>query len=125
MKAGLKIIVFILSCLWFIYPLACSQNKIETTSELQIIEHTLNLHSFTDVLRSQATIDGRVQNISNNPINSANITAHFFDKDGNLLYTGSTVLQNLQPSEIRIFSVQFNSPDAWKSVKYDISASVP
>jgi hypothetical protein len=124
MRPAFKTLLAVFVSLSIIFLFACMQNRTETTSELQIIDHKLTMHSFTgDVLKSVAAIDGRVKNISNVPISSALIMVNFFDKEGDLLYTGSAIQQNFQPEEIRTFNVQFNSPDAWKTVRYDISVS--
>ena len=119
-----KTLLAVFAMVSILFLCACTQNRTETISELQIINHELTMHSFTgDVLKSVAAIDGRVKNISKAPISSALITVNFFDKEGNRLNTRSVIQQNFQPEEIRIFNVQFNSPDAWKTVRYDISVS--
>jgi hypothetical protein len=126
MSIAFKSLPFVFAVLSIFSLVGCSQNKTEATPGIHIIDHNLNIHSFTgDVLKSIAAVDGRIKNSSNDPINSASIIVKYFDKDGNLLYTGSTIQQNIQPEEIRIFNVQFSNPDAWKTVRYDISITVP
>jgi hypothetical protein len=124
MRTAFETLLVIFISLPVIFLCACTQSRTETTSELQIIDHKLTVHSFTgDVLKSVAAIDGRVKNTSKAAISSALITVNFFEKEGGLLYTGTAIQQNFQPEEVRIFIVQFISPDAWKTVRYDISVS--
>ena len=126
MKFALKILPVLFGVLSIISLVACAQNKTEVASGLQIIDHKLTVHSFTgDVLKSIAAIDGRIKNTAEVPLASVSITISFFDKDGNLLNTSKTNQQNLQSEEVRIFNVQFSGPDAWKTVRYEISASTP
>jgi predicted small secreted protein len=101
---------------------ACAEKK--AGNEIQIIDHNLSIHKFGgDVLQSIAAVDGNAKNISNLTLNSAYINVNFYDKDGNLLQTASTSKQNWATGEIWHFNIQFTSPDAWKTVRYDISAS--
>jgi hypothetical protein len=124
MGLSIKTSILVFAVVAAVILCACVQNKTEIISEVQIVDHQLTVHSFTgDVLKSVAAIDGRVRNTSNFTVSSAAITVNFFDKEGNRLYTGSTIQQNFKPEETRNFIVQFDSPDAWKTVRYDISVA--
>lgn len=102
---------------------ACAQRTEDNAPQLQIIDHTLSFHNFGDVLRSVVSVDGKAKNISNTTINTAFITVNFYDKDNNRLYTASAVKNNLAAGELWYFNVRFVSPDAWKTTRYDISAT--
>lgn len=100
---------------------ACTEKKVENQPQLTLIEHTLISRNFGDVLKSIVAVDGRAQNTSDVLINTASITVNFYDKDGNRLHTASAVKNNLGAGEMWYFNIQFTSPDAWKTVRYDIS----
>lgn len=100
---------------------ACAEKTAENKSQLQLIEHNLIFHNFGDVLKSIVAIDGKAQNAGNTTISAASITVHFYDKDGNRLHTASAVKNDLGAGEIWYFNVRFIGPDAWKTVRYDIS----
>ena len=124
MRLALRITVLILIAIAVISLLSCVEKKVEKEPEIQIIDHNLSMHSFTgDVLKSVATVNGRAKNISNAIIGTASITVNFYDKDSNLLNASSTEKQNLEPGELWAFNIQFNSPDSWKAVRYDIAAN--
>jgi hypothetical protein len=124
MRLALRITILILIAIAVISLLSCAEKKVEKETEIQIIDHNLSMHNFTgDVLKSIATVNGRAKNISNTTIGTASITVNFYDKDGNRLNTTSTEKQNLGSGELWIFNVQFNSSDAWKTVRYDIAAN--
>lgn len=119
-----KAISITLAILAIMCLFACAEKNAGKEPQIQIIDHNLSIHKFGgDVLQSIATIDGRANNISNFTISSASIVVNFYDKDGNLLHTASTIKQNLAAGEIWQFNISFTSPDAWKSVRYDISVS--
>lgn len=95
-----------------------------TSEELKVLSHSMTVHEFTGGgPQSAAVVIGRAQNVSNDAINFAMIAVNFYDKNKNLLATGSAAKQNLQPGEVWDFSVQTVGPDAWKIVSYDIAAS--
>ncbi len=100
---------------------ACAEKKVGTQPQLTLIEHNLISRNFGDVLKSIVAVDGRAQNTGDVPLNTASITVNFYDKDGNRLHTASAVKNNLEAGEIWYFNIQFTSPDAWKTVRYDIS----
>jgi len=121
MRLTIKIIAICLVAVSLILA-ACAEKKAGT--EIQIIDHNLSMHKFGgDVLQSKATVEGKAKNVSNLRLSSAYISVNFYDKDGNLLQTASTSKQNWETGEIWQFNIQFISPDAWKTVRYDISAS--
>lgn len=95
-----------------------------STDELKILSHHLTNHGFAGSMpQSTATVTGRTQNVGTDTVNYAQIAVNYYDKDGKFLATRSAVRQNLGPGEIWDFTVLFEGPDAWKSVKYDIAAS--
>jgi len=73
--------------------------------------------------QSAAVVSGRAQNVSHSAINYATITVNFYDKNEELIATGSTAKQNLQSGEVWYFAVQTVGPDAWKIITYDIASS--
>ncbi len=84
----------------------------------------MTVHEFSGgAPQSTAVVRGRAQNISHVAMNYATIAVNFYDKNKNLIATGSAVKQNLQPGEVWDFSVQTVGPDAWKIISYDIAAS--
>jgi hypothetical protein len=124
MRSALRITILILTAIAAISLLSCAEKEVEKEPEIQIIDHNLSMHSFTgDVLKSIATVSGRAKNNSNAIIGTASITVNFYDKDSNRLNTSSTEKQNLDSGELWVFNIQFNSPDAWKAVRYDITAN--
>lgn len=100
---------------------ACAEKQAENQPQLTLIEHNLISRNFGDVLKSIVAVDGRAQNTSDIPLNTASITVNFYDKDGNRLHTASTTKNDVGAGEIWYFNVRFVSPDAWKTVRYDIS----
>jgi len=107
-------------------PVACTSNpEAENQPKVSFIEHNLSIHKFGgNVLQSLASVDGKAKNTTGNIIKQASISISFFDSNGNLLQTASTIKQNWQPQEIWDFSVKFSSPDAWKTTRYSISSSI-
>ncbi len=119
---AIKVIAITLVLVSAICMAACAEKN--AGNEIQIIDHNLSIHKFGgDVLQSTATVDGKAKNIGNSTISSASISVNFYDKDGNLLQTASAIKQNWETGEIWHFNVQFTSPDAWKTVRYDVSVS--
>ena len=102
---------------------ACTEKQGTTEPQLQLIEHNLSFHNFGDVLKSIVAVDGKAQNVSSATINTASINVRFYDKDGNLLHTASATKNELGAGEIWYFNVRFISPDAWKTIRYDISVA--
>ena len=107
-----------------IYAAGCT--KTETQSpELRILSHSMTVHGFTGAgPQSSAVVIGRAQNVGNAGIRVATIAVNFYDKDKNLIATASAIKENLRPGEVWDFSVKTVSPDAWKVISYDTSASV-
>jgi len=125
MKLVIEAIAIVLVMAFVSCSAASPDKNVNTEQQVQIIEHNLSIHEFGGgVLQSIATVDGKAKNISNLKISSSSISINFYDKDGNLLHTASTIKQNWGKDEIWHFIVQFNSPDAWKTVRYDISAKI-
>jgi hypothetical protein len=88
---------------------------------LKILSQDMTVREFSGSSpQSMAVIHGRAQNIKDVIINSATINVNFYDKDKEIIDTGSAVKQNLQPGETWDFSIQTVGPDAWKIVSYDI-----
>ena len=103
---------------------ACEQKPVvEDNPQLQILEQNLSFHNFGDVLKSMVSVNGKAKNISNTTINAAYITVRYYDKDNNLLHTASASKNGLTAGEIWYFNVQYTSPDAWKTVRYDVSTN--
>ena len=124
MGTTIRIIAVFLAVLASSCLFACAEKEADNESQIQILDHNLNMHKFGgDVLQSVASADGRVKNTSDSTAGSVSIAVKFYDKDGNLLYTGTNTKQNLEANGIWIFNVQFIGPDAWKTVRYDISIS--
>ena len=96
----------------------------ELSGQLKILSQSMTVHEFSGgAPQSVAVVRGRAQNISQVAMNYATIAVNFYDKNKNLIATGSAVKQNLQPGAVWDFSVQTVGPDAWKIVSYDIAAS--
>src|SRR4030042_371174 len=124
MKLATKFIAVFLAIAFTTFFVSCAAKQVDNETQIQILEHNLSIHKFGgDVLQSQASIDGKAKNTGSSTISSASISANFFDKDGNLLHTSSATAQNLKPGEIWLFNIRFNSPDAWKTVRYDIAVN--
>lgn len=124
MRLATKFIAVFLAIAFSTFFVACAEKQANNEPQIQIIEHNLSMHKFGgDVLQSQASVTGKAKNIGNSTISSASISANFFDKDGNLLHTSSAKTQNLKAGEIWLFDVRFNSPDAWKTIRYDIAVN--
>ena len=102
---------------------ACTQKAADNQPQLQIVEHAMSFHNFGDVLKSIVAVDGKARNIGSTTIGDASITVNFYDKDNNLLYTTSAAKKDLAVDELWYFNIRFVSPDAWKTVRYDISAT--
>jgi len=101
----------------------CVQQQ-ASTGELKVLTHRLTNHGFAGSMpQSTATVTGRAQNVGTVAINYAQIAVNYYDKNGAFLATSSAIRQNLVPGEIWDFTILFQGPDAWKSVKYDIAAS--
>ena len=116
--------LLILLMVIFLTTFASCDNKINVPppEQLQITEHRLSVHKFGgDVLQSTAAIDGNAKNSGNVTLSSVTISVTFYDKDNNILQKASTSKQNMAVGEIWHFEVRFTSPDAWKSVRYDIN----
>ena len=124
MRPVIKVLAIVLVMALILCSVACTEKKEDTPPQIQIIDHDLTIHEFGgDVLKSIAAVEGRAKNTSNLMLNSVYISVNFYDKDGNLLQTASSSKQNWEAGEIWNFNVQFTSPDAWKTVRYDISVS--
>jgi hypothetical protein len=124
MSSLLKPITLALIVILLVLTSACAQKTADTpATQLQIIEHTMSFYNFGDVLRSVVAVDGKAKNVSNTTINTAIITVNFFDKDNNRLNTATAVKSNVAAGELWYFNVRFISPDAWKTVRYDISVT--
>ena len=122
MRLAIKVTAICLIIASLIYSAACTDRKAGT--EIQIIDHNLSIHEFGgDVLQSIAAVDGKAKNITNLTLSSVSVKINFYDKNGNLLNTASTIEQNWEAGEIRHFNIKFTSPDAWKTMRYDISTS--
>ena len=124
MRLALKFIAVFLAISFSTFFVACAEKQVDNEPQIQILEHNLSMLEFSgDVLKSLASINGKAKNIGNSTISSASIVVNFFDKDGNLLHTSSAKTQDLKAGEIWLFDVRFNSPDAWKTVRYDIAVN--
>jgi hypothetical protein len=124
MKKIVRILVVALMLSLLAGAFGCTGSGTRETGELKILSHSMTVHEFTGgAPQSTAVVRGRAQNVGSATIGSAMIAVNFYDKDKNLLATGSAVKQNLQPGETWDFSVQTVGPDAWKIVSYDIAAS--
>jgi hypothetical protein len=118
MKYKLIIAALILSLLIAAY--ACGSQE----GALKILSQDMTVREFSgSSSQSIAVVHGRAQNVKNVIIDSATIKVNFYDKDKNIIATGSAVKQNLQPGEAWDFSIQTVGPDAWKVVTYDIAVS--
>jgi hypothetical protein len=92
--------------------------------QLKILSQSMTVREFSEGgPQSIAVVRGRAQNVSRDVMNYSTIAVNFYDKNKNLIATGSTTKQNLQPGEIWDYSVQTVGPDAWKIISYDIEAS--
>lgn len=101
----------------------CSNEQLR--GELKILSSEVRTHEFTGGMpQSTATVMGRAQNVGNALIGVAQIAVEFYDANGRLIGTASTAKDNLKVGEEWQFSAQIVGPDAWKSVKYKIAASV-
>jgi len=121
MKQQLIAIALILPLL--IASFGCA-NQGELSGQLKILSQSMTVHEFSGgAPQSVAVVHGRAQNISQVAMNYATIAVNFYDKNKNLIATGSAVKQNLQPGEVWDYSVQTVGPDAWKIISYDIAAS--
>ncbi len=123
-KVQIAIVILIISGISSIVS-CTSKPEAGNLQQISIVEHNLSIHKFGgDVLQSLASVDGKAKNISHNIIKQASISISFFDSNGNLLQTASTIKQNWQPQEIWDFTIKFSSPDAWKTTRYTISSSI-
>jgi hypothetical protein len=124
MKYRVRIFTIVLMLSLLVGSFGCAGSGTPEVGELKILSHSMTVHEFTGGgPQSTATVIGRAQNVSNVTISFAMIAVDFYDKNKNLLATGSAAKQNLQPGEVWNFSVQTVGPDAWKIVSYDIAAS--
>lgn len=73
----------------------------------------------TKPLFSKDTVKGQVQNTGPSTICYATVNVNFY-KNGNLVYCGSTTLDNIAPYEIQNFEVSYqgfeDSPDSYNVV---------
>jgi hypothetical protein len=94
-----------------------------STNEVQIIDHTMNVHKFYSekMPQGKVTVSGQAQNISNHTLATAVIYARFYDKDGKFIYQSSALKENMQAGEIWYFTIEGTGPDIWKITTYDIS----
>ena len=121
MKQGIIAIALILPLL--IISLGCTQQD-GLSKDLKILSQSMTVHEFSgEGPQSSAVVYGRAQNVSQVNINYATIAVNFYDKNKNLIATGSAVKESLQPGAVWDFSVQTVGPDAWKVITYDISTS--
>ena len=115
-------VVLMLSLLVGSFGFGCS--GMSGSGDLKILSHSMSVRDFiSGGPQSTAVVVGRAQNVSDGVISSAMIAVNFYDKNKNLLATGSAARPNLQPGETWDFTVQTVGPDAWKIVSYDIAAS--
>jgi hypothetical protein len=124
MASTTKLLILILLIVPSVILGACAQKTVDNTPQIQILEHTMNFLNFGDVLKSIVSVDGKATNGGSTTIGTALIAVNFYDKDNNLLYTASAIKNNLTAGEIWFFNVRFIGPDAWKTVRYEISAKV-
>ena len=123
MKASHILVILFLIPMIITAAVGCTRLQ-SSTSELKILSHHLTNHGFAGSMpQSTATVTGRAQNTGTTVINYAQIAVNYYDKNGILLAASSAVRQNLDPGEIWDYTVLFQGPDAWKSVRYDIAAS--
>jgi uncharacterized protein YcfL len=118
------VIMIALLAVTLVLTAGCSNQKDvppDETEQLQIIDHKLAVHEFTgDKPKSTALITGTAQNTGEISIDTAVLTAYFYTKDGELIATESAVRDNLAPGETWTFTIQTNSPDAWKVKRYEV-----
>ena len=123
MKASYILVMLFLITMMVITIVGCTRPK-SSTSELKILSHHLTNHGFAGSMpQSTATVTGRAQNSGTTVINYAQIAVNYYDKNGILLATSSAVRRDLNPGEIWDYTILFQGPDAWKSVRYEIAAS--
>ncbi len=71
---------------------------------------TILNHQITKPIFGNEMVKGQVKNTGSGSLRYATIKVNFY-KEGNLVYSGSTTLNNIAPDEIMDFEVAYRGPD--------------
>jgi hypothetical protein len=99
---------------------ACQQDT-APTSKIEILDHSMTVQKFGQDPDSVAVITGTAKNTSGSIIQKAMIEATYYDKNGGVIGTSTSSIDNLGPDILWNFSTQFSSPDAWKIIDHKLT----
>lgn len=117
-------VVVLLLVLALILCTGCKKEELPEPAAVTIVTDKMTVHEFSgDVKQSIAVISGSARNDSSETLQSPSIEGYFYDKNGQLLGFASATTGSLAPGAIWNFTIEFQSPDAWKTVTYELSFS--
>jgi hypothetical protein len=116
--AAVLMVTILLSVL--ITGAACRQDT-APTAKIEILNHSMTVQKFGQDPDSVAVITGTAKNVSGNIIQKAMIEATYYDKNGQVIGTSTSSIDNLGAGYTWNFTTQFTSPDAWKIVDHKLT----